>query len=179
MATQRKSEATHWLQGTEPEYATDKPSVDRAARPKMPPGLSPVAQDAFKRICRVLRERGTLTKADSELITLYAVNFAAWVKITADLEREGYTSEVVWTDGQGENHSKIVESPLSKIAMRQAAQLRQLLVQLGATPAAREKTRPARRVPPREFEPGSVGYILAQKPDQETEEKDEQKTIVI
>ena len=141
MGRPRISPEEHAVRGTYPQYDLSAPAFP-GGRPKKPADLSPVADAEWNRLTRELRKRGTLTRVDASALEVYVRQFARWKKVVAEAE-EHPTVESTWTDGSANLHTKIVENPASKIAGRLENSLRNMLKEFSATPASREKTRPA------------------------------------
>lgn len=145
MPTERKELSTHILQGTRPEWS-EEPEFT-SGRPKLPKGMSQIAEEEWKRLVPKLSKRKQLTKADASALEIYCRVFARWRKV-ADMAEENPLSETVWYGKDGEPHTKVEESPASKIAARLESQLRAYLVQFSATPASRKLTRPHKEKEP-------------------------------
>jgi P27 family predicted phage terminase small subunit len=139
MPTPRKTLEDHKLMNTKPEYSED-PSFT-SGRPKLPKGMSPIAEEEWKRLVPKLTKRKQLTKADASALEIYCRVFARWRKV-ADMAEQNPLSEIVWYGKDGEPHTKQEESPASKIAARLESQLRAYLIQFSATPASRKLTKP-------------------------------------
>jgi phage terminase small subunit len=153
----------HKLKGTRASRAVSRESSFPAGKPKMPPDLSEAAQVAWKEIVRFLKPRRTLTKADGPALRLYAETAARHKALLAELAEYGEVIETVILDGNGQPHTKRVLNPASKAATQLANSLRAMLRELSATPATREKTKPAAPPTPKDDElvPGSYGWYLA------------------
>jgi P27 family predicted phage terminase small subunit len=165
----RKSKELHALTGTKPHYKTDDEtaSVFVGGKPKMPKDLPPEAQTEWKSLVKELTKRGTLTRADSSSLQIYVVMWARWRKVSAMAQANPVT-EIVWVGKDGEEHSKVVEHPASAMAARLENSLRNMLKELSATPASRERTKPTAPKPPKDaFPEGSVGALLAAENEQE------------
>jgi P27 family predicted phage terminase small subunit len=158
----KKDLRKHLLEGTQPQWAAgDEQPNFAAARPKMPKYLPPVAAKEWKRLVNELSQRGTLTRCDSSALEIYVTTFARWKQAVAEVEKRGPVIESTWTDQHGTEHSKLVENPASKIAARLENSLRQMLKEFSATPASRDRTKPAAAEPKQTECPwpeGSVGW---------------------
>jgi P27 family predicted phage terminase small subunit len=150
MSRPKKSLEQHWLEGSAPQWSAPDAQAFPAGRPKMPRDLSPVAQAEWKRLVRELQRRGTLTRVDSSALEIYVTTFARWKQAVAEVEKRGPVIESTWTDQHGNEHSKLVENPASKIAARLETSLRLALKEFSATPASRDKAKPAG---PKEIKP--------------------------
>ena len=65
-----------------------------AARPKMPDHLSGEARKAWRQLIALLEERGTLSRADSMALSIWAETQARWIAAKAELAAHGITIEV-------------------------------------------------------------------------------------
>lgn len=164
MARSKKSLEKHWLAGSNPQWVM--PSDGQtfpAGKPKMPRDLSPVAQAEWRRLVRELQRRGTLTRVDSSALEIYCTTFARWKQAVAEVEKHGPVIETTWTDQHGTVHTKLIENPASKIAGRLENSLRAMLKEFSATPASRDKAKPAAPPEPGPDEcpwpEGSMGWI--------------------
>jgi P27 family predicted phage terminase small subunit len=137
----RKSLELHALNGTTPNYKTGDEPVFVGGKPKRPKDLTPEADAEWKRLVKELTKRGTLTRVDSSMLELYVRMWSRWRKV-ATLAEENPTTEVTWTDKNGEPHSKVIEHPASSMATKLENSLRHMLKELSATPASRNKTKP-------------------------------------
>src|ERR1700674_4565842 len=115
MSTPRKSLADHRLQSTKPEWSDPDPF--QSGKPKMPADLPPLAQAEWKRLVPQLGKRKTLTKADASAFEIYVRAYSRWRKL-ADLAEANPLETVYWTNSDGVERSKTVESPASKMAAR-------------------------------------------------------------
>lgn len=104
-------------------------------RPHCPKSLSAAGKRIFKRLCKLLEERRTLTEADGDLLRLYAITHERHARALEHLENEG---EIVSTD-RGE-----AQSPWLAIAERSEKSMVSILAQLGLTPATRDKIKVTR-----------------------------------
>lgn len=164
MPRQRKSRAEHELAGTVPQYVDQEPSAFRAGRPKMPKTLSEAAQQEWKRMVRELARRNTLTTVDSSALAIYCETHARWRACLEVLAKDGPFIETTWVDAAGGEHTKPIEHPASKLCSRLENTLRQFLKEFSATPASRDKSKPAQSKPKKdEFPEGSWGWMQQMK----------------
>lgn len=140
MPTPKKSAELHALQGTKSQAVSDDVSFP-AGRPKMPADLPPLAEAEWRRLAPKLGKRKTLTKADASALEIHCRMYSRWRKVS-DLAEESPLTEVTWLDSKGIEHSKIIESAASKVAAKLESNLRNFLMQFGATPASRSRTKP-------------------------------------
>src|ERR1700736_5905524 len=95
MGRSRKPDALHALQGTKPHPSTAKTHSDvPAARPKMPSHLSDEARKAWRQLIALLEERGTLSRADSMVLSIWAETQARWIQAKAELAAHGVVVEI-------------------------------------------------------------------------------------
>jgi P27 family predicted phage terminase small subunit len=107
----------------------------------MPKDLTPDAAAEWKRLVKGLSKRRTCTALDSSCLELHVRMWSRWKKVAA-LAEVNPTTEVTWTDKNGEPHTKIVEHPASAMATKLENSLRNSLKELSATPASRERAKP-------------------------------------
>jgi P27 family predicted phage terminase small subunit len=149
----RKPLAVHALQGTEARWSdADEDSPFVGGRPKMPNDLTEDGGDEWKRLVKGLSARRTVTRLDSSMLELHVRMWSRWKKVAA-LAEANPTTEVTWTDKNGEPHSKIVEHPASSMATKLENSLRNSLKELSATPASRERAKPTGKAAPSRNQP--------------------------
>ncbi len=162
MPRPRKSLDHHELAGTTPAYVEQEPSTFAAGRPKMPKDLSPVAAAEWKRITKELGKRATLTRVDSSALETYCRLFAQWRGYCAHVDKHGEMIEEPVKDKNGEVFFRHVQNPAGKMALQLGNAVRMYQKEFSATPASREKTRPAAPPAPKneEYPEGSIGWLL-------------------
>jgi P27 family predicted phage terminase small subunit len=165
----------HQLVGTRATRADNTPSPFTGGRPSCPSYLSPIAKAEWRRIVRLLRERGTLTRGDGPAIEVYCQTYARWRACIAEIESKGDFIDTTWTDLTG-THTKRTINPASKQATQLGNSLRAMQVQLGATPGSRENAKQTKPDPKKELPVGSAGWLAAQ---QKAQEKDQQTEILL
>ena len=163
------------MRGTRPSRAAAaKESAVVSGRPKMPKHLSPVARDKWKELVRDLSARGTLTKADASALELYCETYAQWRACLEEVLKYGVMVETTVTDSSGESFTKRVQNPAQKLAIQLQNSLRQMLKELGFTPASREKAKPAKPAKPKNTapKPGTAAWYAeqAEEPEAPAEE---------
>jgi P27 family predicted phage terminase small subunit len=120
-----------------------------------------VALECWRRIVKLLSDRGVCTRGDGPSIELYVASYCDWLEARKEVKEHGLIVETVTIDSEGESHTVRKENPAQKIVDRCSGMMRQLLKEFGATPAARERAKVAKGFKPKEPLPiGSVGYIL-------------------
>jgi len=163
-----------WLYRRKSRAKPKEPGVV-AGRPACPESVKsdPDALAEWKRLCRLLAARGTLSKGDAPFLELYCSTYSTWLAARAEIKARGLFVDVPVTDAAGEVHFKRAENPARKVEAQCVTAMRQFLAGLGATPVTRERAKPTKEVKKRErFVPGSVGELLA---DSEEEEAPQQE----
>jgi hypothetical protein len=146
MGRPAKSESLHRLQGTRKHASTvdldDDSKQFAGGRLKMPEAYKqdPKRLALWRKLFGALHRRRTLTKADSAAAELLVENWVLWETVNAEAQARPF-SESVWTDKNGDVHSKTVESAASKMAATLQRGIMQALKEFSATPASREKTK--------------------------------------
>ncbi len=173
MARPELSEDLHELKGTKSQRQTPCQSGFAGGRPRMPKTLSPLAQEKWKELVRVLNKRGTLTTADAGLLEIVSELYARWRLYNDDVQKRGAYVEQEFQDKNGEAHTRSVPNPSTKLVGQMDNTLARYLIQLGITPASREKAKPTAPRPPKKdaIVPGSLEdlkrQLAAMPPEQE------------
>lgn len=142
MPTPRKDLSTHLLNGTTPKYV--EPDSDVApGRPSYPKNISTDAKRVYKRLCRLLERRKTLTEGDAELLRLYAILFDRHARAVSHVEVEGEVCAYVRLDSNSAAHDIFKENLWLKTAKDCERQMVAILDRCGLTPAARGKVKKA------------------------------------
>ena len=153
MGRPRKSEADHRAQGTKPHPSTAKTHSDvTAARPKMPGHLSPEARKAWRHLVALLEERGTLSRADSMVLSIWAETQSRWVAAKADVQRFGIVIETSVLDSNGRPVVSRKPNPALRTVETCEKSLRALAREFGCTPQSRERVKPAKPAEEKETE---------------------------
>jgi len=157
-------EATAKLRGTRVTRALP-PQGFQAGRPKKPEHLNAIASAKWDELCKMLRQRGQLTKGDANILELFATGYSRWRACNDAIERDGVMITTTVLDNCGEPHQKQIVNPLIQKAAQLENSLRAILVQLSATPVSRERTKRLTPAPPRNAtpQPGSVAYALLEE----------------
>jgi phage terminase small subunit len=170
MARPRKSIELHRLSGSKPRWQEQQDTTPppRAMRLKMPKDLPPDGQAEWKRMSKYLSRRGT-TSAETvgSRLDVYCRLWARWKKVEAEAF-ENPTVTSTWLDAAGVEHSKIVESPQSKIAARLENSIRAYQRDFSATPASREATTPTPQPQPKGPAEGTAGWFELHRDEIET-----------
>jgi P27 family predicted phage terminase small subunit len=150
-----------WLRGTKSKAQERAESPHTGGRPKMPKTLTPVAQEKWKELVKVLSKRGTLTKADGALLEIVCETYAIWRLYVADVHTRG-----IYVDGEPNSSTKHCTAMENTLA--------RYFVQLGITPASREKAKLTAPPPPPKntVVPGSVEDLIQQRDALEALEKE-------
>ena len=144
MPRMAKTLKQHFLQGTQPQSGAEMPSTFTAGKPKMPKDLSPVAVAEWKRLVKELGKRETLTKVDSSAMEVYCRTFSQWRAYCTEVETVGAMIDEPVVDKDGEVVcTRRVQNPAAKLAIQLGNALRQYQKEFSATPASRERSKPA------------------------------------
>lgn len=174
-------EALHRLKGTRPTRAAVHESGYASGRPKMPKTLSPIAKAKWKEMVKQLSKRGTLTSVDSGILEIFCELWARWRMYVNDVNTRGAYVQREYVNKNGEIYTREEPNPSTKLATAMENSLQRYLKEFSATPASRERTKPAAPPPPNKdaVVPGSAeadrleleaaGYF-----EQRTEEENEQ-----
>jgi P27 family predicted phage terminase small subunit len=159
-----------WLRGTKSKAQPQAESPHTGGRPKMPKTLTPVAREKWKELIKVLSKRGTLTKADGTLLELASEAYSRWRLYVDDVHTRG-----IFVDGAPNQSTKYCSQMENTLA--------RYLIQLGITPASREKAKQT-TTPPRKNEivPGSMEDLerqLAEMPPETAPVQEEEQTETI
>src|SRR5215472_7799702 len=124
--------------------------------PKIMDGLSDIGRAKWPEMVKLLTACGTLTKADAPALELYVETWCRWKACLKEIDEHGVLVTVDYSGPNGEPCSKRVPNPAAKLAAQLEVGLRNLLKELGGTPASREKAKPAKPAPPkpRKLQPG-------------------------
>ena len=139
----RISDELHNLRGTRRTRADDRPSKFESGRPRMPKYLSAIAAEKWKETVRLLAKRGTLTRADATALEILCVTYERWRALCDEIREHGPMVDVTVLDSSGTAHTKRVQNPAAKLAAQLENSMRAMLKELSATPASREKAKPA------------------------------------
>jgi P27 family predicted phage terminase small subunit len=115
----------------------------KAALPKPPDHLSPVAKQEWRRAGRLLQSMGLISDLDLAAFALYCTAWARWVEAEQALSTYG----VMLKSPQGFP----IQSPYLSVANRAMDQIRSLLSEFGMSPATR--TRVSAMVPDDDDDP--------------------------
>ena len=151
----RKTEAEHRLHGTVSQAKPVQASPIIGGRPRFRRDASPRARREFKRIVKLLEDRGTVTPADQDLIALYADVFDRYLACKEEIGSR-LMVEVTVCDSNGEAHKKSVVHPLLKVLQSCESRMAQLIRELSLTPLARDKARVTSESKDRDIVPGSL-----------------------
>jgi P27 family predicted phage terminase small subunit len=114
-------------------------------------------------------------------LELYCVTYEQWLACVEEVRKHGVMVDAEVTDSSGEAHTKRVINPAGKLGAQLHNALRQMLKEFAATPASREKAKPAKPAPTKKKEPkpGTVAWILAHAEDEprEPEEQEAPETL--
>lgn len=122
--------------GVEPAYPIGVPPA--------PATLGKVGLEEWQRVRALLEPQGVLTQADYAILIDYASIHERLEQVRVEIAKPGFTPLV---EGR--------ENPLCSMERRLTAQRRQLLLELGLTPASRARTPAAPRSPGQNGAPAS------------------------
>ncbi len=125
----------------------------------MPEHLSPEARKAWRGLVKLLEERGTLSRADSMVLSIWAETQARWVAAKAELAKYGIVIETSVLDSNGAPVVSRKPNPALRTVEQCEKSLRALAREFGCTPNSRERVKPAKPV---EEKPESI-FDLMQK----------------
>ena len=109
----------------------------------MPKHLSAIAQEKWKEVVRLLAKRATLTRVDATALEILCVTYERWRALCDEINQYGPMVDVTVLDSSGTAHTKRVQNPAAKLAAQLENSMRAMLKELSATPASREKAKPA------------------------------------
>jgi P27 family predicted phage terminase small subunit len=147
MARPRLSNEHHALVGTTYQSKAKMKSTLSAGQPKMPTHLSKAAKAEWRRLVPLLLERGSLTDADSAVLSIYAENYSRWLAAKADVEANGLTIVISVLDKHGVAVTTRKTNPALRTLENCERSLRAFLREFGMTPATRERILPAQEQP--------------------------------
>jgi phage terminase small subunit len=110
----RKEIEQHKLEGTKPHYI-DPASDVPAGRPKFPKNFTPEMKQTFKKICRLLEKRKTVTPGDAELIRIFCIALARQNRALAHINAEGEITTYIRLDNNGQPHDVVKENLWLKV----------------------------------------------------------------
>jgi len=143
-----QTDDAHWLKGTRPTRAANGgESMFTGGKPRMPQGMGPVAEAEWKRLSKQLKQRGTLTTADATAMEVHCITFARWKAACAEVEKYGEMIDEICLDKNGEQFTRRVVNPMGKQAVQLGNSVRAMLKEFSATPASRDKAKPAQEPP--------------------------------
>lgn len=160
-----------------PKPKPRKPSEHVAGKPKMPTDYieRPIALAKWKELTKVLHRRGTLTKADGTALAIICNQWERLAECQKEIREHGMMVEEEVGDGNGGTYTRRTVNPLAKIATSLENSIRAMLQQFSATPATRERAKPAKENPATApLPPGSAGALAGDVLDDVFNEEDEQ-----
>jgi P27 family predicted phage terminase small subunit len=128
----------------------------------MPSHLGPEARRAWRGLVKLLAERGTLSRADAMMLSLWAETQSRWIQSKAELAARGITIEVTVLDSNGIAHTTWKPNPALRTVEQCEKSLRALAREFGCTPQSRERVKPAKPV---EEKPQSIFDLMKAKED--------------
>src|SRR5262249_44251488 len=151
-----------------------KESAVVAGRPKMPKTLSSLAADRWREMVRTFSARGTLTRGDGPALEIYVVTWARWVALVKEIDEVGPMVTVEYAGTDGQVFTKRMQNPACKLAAQLEVSMRQMLKEFSATPASREKAKPAQPAKPKNPapKPGTAAWYAAQADEPEAPDEE-------
>jgi P27 family predicted phage terminase small subunit len=143
---QANSTAEHWIHGTTSEVGRTRPDRQAVAsqfvsgRPKFPKHLGREARIEFKRVCKFLGARKTLSEGDFYTIAVLAECTVRWIAAKEALGTNFIITTTV-RDKQGRETICERENPLCKIVENCESKILSLTNSLGLNPASRDKVK--------------------------------------
>jgi P27 family predicted phage terminase small subunit len=119
----------------------------RAQRPRMPEHLSPVAQAKWREIVRELYKRNTVTRVDGTAIEIICNQYERLRECQKEIAEHGIMVEEEVSNGSGNVYTRRSLNPACKQATSLENSIRAMLMQLGSTPASRERAKAAKTSP--------------------------------
>jgi P27 family predicted phage terminase small subunit len=128
------------------EQPIEQPSNHVAGRPKMPADFAdrPIAMAKWKELVAVLFKRGVLTKGDGTALEIICNQYERLMVCQKDIRDNGVMTEEEVGDGNGGKYTRRTANPCCKMATALENSIRAMLQQFSATPATRERSKPAK-----------------------------------
>jgi P27 family predicted phage terminase small subunit len=118
----------------------------------MPSHLSPEARKAWHGLVKLLEERGTLSRADSMALSIWAETQARWIAAKAELSTFGIVIETSVLDSNGTAVTTRKPNPALRTVEQCEQSLRAMAREFGCTPQSRERVKPAKPAEDKEEE---------------------------
>lgn len=103
----------------------------KAALPRAPRFLDPIAKVEWRRVGRELFEVGLLTRVDRAALAAYCQTYSRWVQAEKEIVDDGLT--VRGAQGQ------VVKNPVVTIAEKALEQMKVYAIEFGMTPSSRSR----------------------------------------
>jgi P27 family predicted phage terminase small subunit len=119
-----------------------KPPVDKPRHPRLrphPPELSADAAKEWRRVGRLLRERGMLSELDRGLFAAYCQAYGRWAQAERALSEMAKRDPVAGALLVKTANGAPIPNPLVAIAHRAMADMARYAAELGMAPAARAR----------------------------------------
>ena len=131
------------------EQPSGQPSPHVVGRPKMPVDFAdrPIAAAKWKSLVKELYGRGVLTKGDGPALEIICNQFERLAECQKDIRARGMMIDEEVGNGNGGTYTRSTVNPLAKIATSLENSIRAMLQQFSATPATRERSKPAKQKP--------------------------------
>ncbi len=127
----------------EQEAAGVAPHI-QGGRPRCPADFSELEVSCFKAACRILKQRGTLSKGDSESLEMWARTKARYIRCSMAVADEGEVVEETRFSKSGDEYTIKVKNPNLTIVEQCERALQAMAKSLGLTVADRSKVKATR-----------------------------------
>jgi P27 family predicted phage terminase small subunit len=138
-----KTDAQHWLGGTNVHRPIDKGANFAPGTPTAPRHLNKNARKQRNHVTDALARRQTGTTGDFIPCAILAVTYSRWIEAKAILDAEGLMIDVAVLDSNGAAHTVRRIHPLLRIVQDSEKQCLALAAKMGLTPTDRTKCAPA------------------------------------
>lgn len=122
-----------------------KETAHTEGRPPCPKYLSSEARQYFRKLCKKLEQRRSLTEGDGELLALYASTWERWRKAMADVGARGEVVISISRGKSGETIEREKKNPWLLIAQESEKSMVGILDRLGLSPLNRERVKPLKK----------------------------------
>jgi P27 family predicted phage terminase small subunit len=153
-----KTDAQHWLGGTNVHRPIDKGANFAPGTPPAPRHLSKNARKQHNHVTDAMDERGTGTTGDFIPTDILAVTLSRWIEAKAILDAEGLMSDVAVLDSNGAAHVVRRVHPMLRVCQDSEKQCLALAAKMGLTPTDRTKAAPATGSHASETQPGTAEH---------------------
>jgi P27 family predicted phage terminase small subunit len=153
-----KTDAQHWLGGTNVHRPIDKGANFAPGTPPAPRHLNKNARKQHNHVTDAMDERQTGTRGDFIPTEILAVTLSRWIEAKAILDAEGLMLDVEVLDSNGAAHSVRRVHPMLRVCQDSEKQCLALAAKMGLTPTDRTKAVPATGSHADEPRPGEAAF---------------------